>query len=175
MNTDEHRFGGKVKTPFPRRVGARGLQETAETAETAMLCRPGALTGRVFNQEPSRNDVAGKPQMNTDEHRFEGKVSFTIAQSASRKGDASTPESQDRKIDDRNMPMNRFPIFLHQPSTLNHQPSTSHGLESAQAASACAPGDYSGAEACVAPGTELGVGPIGGVRLSSKLRGQKLK
>ncbi len=67
----------------------------------------------------SRNDVAGKPQMNTDEHRFGGKVSFTISQSASRKDEA---ERQDRKIDDRNMPMNRFPIFLHQPSTLNHQP-----------------------------------------------------
>src|SRR5437867_2603701 len=70
----------------------------------------------------ARNDSAGKPQMNTDEHRFGGKMSFTIAQSASRKGDAPTPERQDRKIDDRNMPMNRFPIFLHQPSTLNHQP-----------------------------------------------------
>src|SRR6266436_753268 len=80
MNTDEHRFGAKVKTPVPRRVGARGPQESrnhaigapnsdsarSETAETAMRCRPGGLTGR------------------------------------------------DRKIDDRNMPMNRA-------STLNHQ------------------------------------------------------
>src|SRR6266567_303846 len=85
----------------PRRVGARGLQKTVETARR---CRPGALTGRVFKQEPSRNNVAGKPQMNTDlprrcastagQHRFGGKMSFTIAQSASRKGDAPRVQSE---------------------------------------------------------------------------------
>ena len=36
---------GCWKTPAPRRVRARGLQETTEIA---MRCRPGALTGRVF-------------------------------------------------------------------------------------------------------------------------------
>jgi len=34
-----------LETRAPRRVRARGLQETAEIA---MRCRPGALTGRVF-------------------------------------------------------------------------------------------------------------------------------
>src|SRR6266576_7254638 len=78
-----------VELQDPRRVGARGPQESrnhaigapnsdsarSETAETAMRCRPGGLTGR------------------------------------------------DRKIDDRNMPMNRSSTLNHQPA-LNPQPST---------------------------------------------------
>src|SRR6266571_4333082 len=38
-------LGACLKTPAPHRVRPRGLQETAEIA---MGCRPGALTGRVF-------------------------------------------------------------------------------------------------------------------------------
>ena len=108
-STVELRIGGKrfkfsAAPPFGRQVARADWLMTRLTRALHIL---------------SRNDVAGKPQMNTDEHRFGGKVSLTISQSASRKDEA---ERQDRKIDDRNMPMNRFPIFLHQPSTLNHQP-----------------------------------------------------
>src|SRR6266487_3238788 len=41
-----------LKTPALRRVRARGLQETAETA---MRCRPGAPTGRGFKQALNLN------------------------------------------------------------------------------------------------------------------------
>src|SRR6266699_5214892 len=44
----------------------------------------------------TRNNVAGKPQMDADEHRFGGKVSFAIAQSASPKGDAPRVHSRAR-------------------------------------------------------------------------------
>ena len=41
------RHSSTLQTPAPRRVRARGLQETVEIA---ISCRPGALTGRVFQQ-----------------------------------------------------------------------------------------------------------------------------
>src|SRR2546428_375489 len=99
MNTDEHRFGGKVKTPTPRRVEARGLQETAETA---MRCRPSAitkqgltkqkLTEQTFKQEPSQNDIAKKAQMNTDEHRFKNKVKPPVPRRVETRGLQETAE-----------------------------------------------------------------------------------
>jgi prepilin-type N-terminal cleavage/methylation domain-containing protein/prepilin-type processing-associated H-X9-DG protein len=47
-----------LKTPAPRRVRARGLQETGETATR---CRPGALTGRVFKQILSVSEKVLQP------------------------------------------------------------------------------------------------------------------
>ena len=46
-NAALNRLRACLKTPAPRRVRARGLQETAEIA---MRCSPGALAGRVFKQ-----------------------------------------------------------------------------------------------------------------------------
>ncbi len=48
------RLGACLKTPAKRRVGTHGLQNFAVIRAD---CRPGALTGRVFKQALTREDL----------------------------------------------------------------------------------------------------------------------
>jgi prepilin-type N-terminal cleavage/methylation domain-containing protein/prepilin-type processing-associated H-X9-DG protein len=60
MITNRRSLIACLKSPAPRRVRARGLQETAETAT---CCRPGALTGRVFKQILSVSEKVLQPNL----------------------------------------------------------------------------------------------------------------